>query len=486
MNKILTLTFVIFATIVYNTNLWAQQFCATVNDGSNGSGIIQDSNGNYIISGISTGNYKNVLIKIDENANLEWIKKYSFTPATQYESSIDLILTKAGDFVGVGVADGLQIFKTDSLGNMKWARRFTQVNEVSNVLELKDESLIVTGHQTNDIIIIKLDVNGNIIWSKLNGIPFYTDYTHSSVLENDSLQFSLISSDSAGSVITTYDSSGYMINETYIGPQGFYHQLINTSDGGKAFCYYDLYDKIFFGKLSANNTIEWIRTTNYSQISIWVGLFMSMAENNKGELIIGFYEDQSGSGPCILTLDLAGNFISAYYIDNYIVKLINTHDGGIIGLGRNYTTGNIQVSKIDNQMNTCCALSSVTVSLTNYVMANINVTKTVTSVTLNSQSVSATSTNLTGYTLDCFVPGVIGIEEIHSEGFSVYPNPANDILIIHSEKEIGDIKIYDVVGKLIYQELNKDHKDAVIDIKGLNAGMYFIKLNDTKLKFIKQ
>jgi hypothetical protein len=77
------------------------------------------------------------------------------------------------------------------------------------------------------------------------------------------------------------------------------------------------------------------------------------------------------------------------------------------------------------------------------------------------------------------------MEELNAAGVIVYPNPVNDILTINSEKEIGEIKIYDVVGKLVYQELIKN-SNAEIDVREFEPGIYFVEIARMRMKFVKE
>ncbi len=78
-----------------------------------------------------------------------------------------------------------------------------------------------------------------------------------------------------------------------------------------------------------------------------------------------------------------------------------------------------------------------------------------------------------------------GIEELNAAGIAVYPNPANDVITITSLKEIGEVKIYDVVGKLIYQKLHYS-LSAGIDIQFLSPGIYIIDIMGYRAKITKQ
>lgn len=74
----------------------------------------------------------------------------------------------------------------------------------------------------------------------------------------------------------------------------------------------------------------------------------------------------------------------------------------------------------------------------------------------------------------------MGTLSSESNGFSIYPNPASQEL--HFNKTT-DVTIYDAVGNKIRTERNV----SIIDISGLEAGMYFIQTIDNEVKkLIKQ
>ena len=78
------------------------------------------------------------------------------------------------------------------------------------------------------------------------------------------------------------------------------------------------------------------------------------------------------------------------------------------------------------------------------------------------------------------IPPSIGLEETHSY-FSVYPNPANDVLHVNytSEKEAAFI-MYDVLGNEVYSDLLTNSKR--IQLSDFEAGIYFYTLSVNGLK----
>jgi len=69
--------------------------------------------------------------------------------------------------------------------------------------------------------------------------------------------------------------------------------------------------------------------------------------------------------------------------------------------------------------------------------------------------------------------------------FTIYPNPAQEVLKIESQHHIESVKIYSLLGKLIKNEFNNS-----IDISELKMGLYFVQVTiDGKTvtkKFIKE
>ena len=68
--------------------------------------------------------------------------------------------------------------------------------------------------------------------------------------------------------------------------------------------------------------------------------------------------------------------------------------------------------------------------------------------------------------------------------FNLYPNPCKDVLNIQTDKEISTFAIYTVSGQLILKEENKNMN--AVNVSNLNKGLYFVKVNNSFIKFIKE
>jgi len=75
----------------------------------------------------------------------------------------------------------------------------------------------------------------------------------------------------------------------------------------------------------------------------------------------------------------------------------------------------------------------------------------------------------------------VGVEEAEANQFSIYPNPAYNVLNIAGE---GNAEICNILGQVVMSEAING--EAQISISNLEAGVYFVRMNGTTQKFIKK
>jgi hypothetical protein len=114
------------------------------------------------------------------------------------------------------------------------------------------------------------------------------------------------------------------------------------------------------------------------------------------------------------------------------------------------------------------------------VFINVSVTKIVTGCFKTSSGITVT------------VPCKEGEEIGNQTGFSIYPNPANEVVNILFNSDINNneiLKVYDATGKEVLTGLVTDDH-AQLNISLLAQGVYFVKLvssSESQIKsFIKQ
>ena len=87
-------------------------------------------------------------------------------------------------------------------------------------------------------------------------------------------------------------------------------------------------------------------------------------------------------------------------------------------------------------------------------------------------------------TITATVTLTVSVEENNEIAFVMYPNPAKDFVTIESAMD-AVVKIYSVNGQMLSQQ-NISEGISTIDLSNLNAGMYFISVNETMVKVVKQ
>ena len=74
---------------------------------------------------------------------------------------------------------------------------------------------------------------------------------------------------------------------------------------------------------------------------------------------------------------------------------------------------------------------------------------------------------------------------ISKENICIYPNPIKDFIFIESKLSLNNsvVEIFDYNGRLVFKGYIKNNK---IDVRGLEIGSYFLKINNFSQKILKQ
>lgn len=75
-----------------------------------------------------------------------------------------------------------------------------------------------------------------------------------------------------------------------------------------------------------------------------------------------------------------------------------------------------------------------------------------------------------------FVTGGLGVSTFISDDFKLYPNPVKNALQIDSKINIREVEIDNMSGQELIHQLN-DASSTTIDLSGLSAGLYFVKIH---------
>ena len=79
-----------------------------------------------------------------------------------------------------------------------------------------------------------------------------------------------------------------------------------------------------------------------------------------------------------------------------------------------------------------------------------------------------------------------GLETLTKENITIYPNPTTTTLNIQTNKSNNiKVKIYDAIGQ-VYVDEKLTNQNTSLNIQHLQSGIYFIKVDDTVQKFVKE
>lgn len=63
---------------------------------------------------------------------------------------------------------------------------------------------------------------------------------------------------------------------------------------------------------------------------------------------------------------------------------------------------------------------------------------------------------------------------VKQDEFAIYPNPVKDVLNIDLKTQKGNVKIFDLSGKVV--KTAEVNKSGAIDVSKLSAGMYIVEI----------
>lgn len=147
-------------------------------NGLTGYDVIIAENGDYVVTGlISDLNYNAdlFLARFNSNGDTLWLKKFG---GARFEVGWGLCETSDGGFIATGqtqsVCDSSEVYivKTDANGNFQWERTYcnTNLGWGNAIKPTLDGNFIISGLNSNKNWLLKINNNGDTLWTKTYGI----------------------------------------------------------------------------------------------------------------------------------------------------------------------------------------------------------------------------------------------------------------------------------------------------------------------------
>ena len=442
---------------------WTKSYSFSGNDV--GGVILQSPDSGFIIGAISYSDSGDMddglIIKINSIGDTLWVKKFGFSG----NDGLSFICKSSnGGYVATGLTDSLSpnfaryIMKIDDAGNIEWTRILRFTGYIRTITNTMDGGYLLAGRAYFLVppfsgvylgLLIKVDSNGIIQWSKGYGPQVYSSFASlKSIYEspdgriystgdfqyNDTSSiFDLIvlSTDSAGNLIWANRYGGQSVDNAF-----FIHQTPDSN--------------LFVAANSSsfsNGVDSYALKINTQGDTIWTRAYTGT--NNGGQVYGAVLED----GSCIL----AGS-----------IRALNA---GPVTMIKIPPTGpdpwcSIQPHTWIYPLNTETTIAVDTLT-----------------VPMNTHAYQLTiSSGFTSANLACLT----SILENNEAEILVYPNPVDNKLIIENIAGRLRIQIFDIQGKS-YKDFNTQSFDnkCTLDLTNLKEGLYFLLISTNEKRYQK-
>ena len=169
--------------IAIQWNKTYKNYDASVIQTQDGGFLLAGSNITYGYSGkFSTYFLKPLLMKINNSGKTEWVKIYQEPSGSIYR------VVQTLDSGYLSYSSG-QLLKTDSKGDLEWARTFDDLRHINDLSITKDGSYVIVGPGSSEAwfdysVVLKYSADGNLLWRK----TFGTIYNGSKVDKIDDIR----------------------------------------------------------------------------------------------------------------------------------------------------------------------------------------------------------------------------------------------------------------------------------------------------------
>jgi len=466
---------------------------------------VQTDDGGYATAGYTfafgSGGQDFYLVKTDSLGNLLWTHTYG---GIADERCYYMQQTSDHGFIMVGYTQSFgpnlpyengYVVKTDSAGNVQWSTAFGgNGGEFCYYAQQTSDGDYIIAAVTSDSFspfqdgyLVKLDSNGNIIWSKHYGSSINDRFT--AVLETPDRGY-IVGGNfwSQGMWLLKTDSAGIVQwSKTYGGET--ISSLVQTLDGGYMLCG-DAGSDIALVKTDVNGDTLWTKTYGGPNVEHSYSV-QQLADSSY--VVTGMTSFMIGQNDVYtFKVNPQGNLlwtkISGGTAQDESRTIVQTTDGGFILTGfaesfhGNYQ--NVYLIKTDANGNSRCNQITPDILPGNFAFT-INVLVGLSEVSAPTISVIPATLVGTGGAQEtlCLTTAIDATENLHFQ-FSISPNPTTGTFNIESNLQNAELKIYDVMGKEVYAAILNTKYETLNT--HLAPGIYFVNAGGHTQKLVVQ
>ncbi len=446
---------------------------------------------------------------------------------------------------GAGSFDDIYLVRINSIGDTLWTKTYGGAGQerAYAVEQISDGGFIITGYTdsfgvvNDDVYLIRIDANGNTVWSKTyggDGLDFgyavkqtsdggfivagSTDlgsangslYLLRIGSEGDTIFTKVIGGsgiDRASAVCQTTDG-GFIIGgytSSYgAGGNDFYllkttssgiiswektyggansdqgNDVQQTTDGGYIFVGNSMSfgagaNDVYLIKTDANGIPAWSKT--YGGVNSEYGNSVQQTSNG-GYMVAGY--SASFAGDYLIKTDAVGNPVWTKAIGGTVFDWGNsmqqTSDGGFVigGYTMSFGSGNMDISLIKTDADGNISCSEVTPATITAVAATQTGSPT-SLVSYGGQMRTPSTVSHSGGNVStvCFTTGIN--EQTPGNSITISPNPFNKEIVIIGTHENETLVLSDFAGKIIIQ-LTSDSGETRINTENISPGAYVLSI----------
>ena len=448
--------------------VWSKSYDNSKSD--NVDKIIINQNYIYLIGSknFGTDSCKGLVIKTDMSGNNIWSKQFQSTQSAYLKDGVfinDSSIFLVGTIKSLlDTTKDVYLLKIDTAGKTLWSKSigFEGSDFGISIEKTAPHTFFVMGNTArldgyNEILLVKLNNDTNVIWSKLYDItdsPFLTQYGFNMIRDNGNKlvicgtsRYNIsIYYQTAMPIAIKLDTNGnkifscaYYLNSCINGA----NKITVSSNGYYGLCGY-VREFSFIGKIDTLGNGWW--SYEYPQLT-----------HNVKALSLAFYNNN-------------------YYITGAVYDSINyIPKDSLLSLVKTKADGTLcdYFPSMSNMATMSFGLTITDKSISN------------TYNNYSSLNASLSSSDLTLQKIVSCEDVATGVENLEKNKISIFPNPVLNTLQINTIENIESIEIIDILGNT-----KKLNNNKMIDLSEFSSGVYFIKvqikINFSYFKIVKE